>query len=218
MTEWKVPAGSGIHGDAALALAATAAVAGALGRVLGPGRTRVRSRGRRRRGPGAPTTTACTRRSSAACVLTRAGGSALEAERVGVDPGRIDESLLVVDGGALEPGSGAPDQPGAARERGAPSRRGSSRRSAAAATRRSWSSSAREAGPGRPGPGQRRVVDLVRAAGGAARPLGAGRLVAVWAPPGARGPGRREAVKAALQAAGLKPLAVRVDLRGLELD
>ncbi len=68
------------------------------------------------------------------------------------------------------------------------------------------------------GPGQRRVVDLVRAAGGAARPLGAGRLVAVWAPPGERGPGRREAVKAALQAAGLKPLAVRVDLRGLELD
>jgi hypothetical protein len=61
-------------------------------------------------------------------------------------------------------------------------------------------------------------VDLVRAAGGAAWRLDGGRLVAVWAPPGERGPGRREAVETALKAAGLKPLAVRVDLRGLELD
>ena len=59
----------------------------------------------------------------------------------------------------------------------------------------------------------------MRGAGGAARLAAAtGRLVAVWAPPGSRGPGRREAVEAALKAAGLKPLAVRVDLRGLELD
>ena len=152
-------------------------------------------------------------------MLTRGRGGALEAERLGVDPGRIDESLLVVDAGSARggrvarrtrPGRRAPrrSSPGRIVEalrggryeevvdlarRGAWSRTASGRGSAG-----SWSSCARRAGP----PGR----------------SGAGRLVAVWAPPGSRGPGRREAVKAALQAAGLKPLAVRVDLRGLELD
>jgi hypothetical protein len=59
---------------------------------------------------------------------------------------------------------------------------------------------------------------VVRAAGGAARTLPQGRLVAVWAPPGSRGPGRGEAVREALKGAGLKPVAIRVDLRGLEVD
>jgi hypothetical protein len=62
------------------------------------------------------------------------------------------------------------------------------------------------------------VLDLVRKAGGAAHALPQGRLVAVWAPPGSRGPGPGEAVREALKAAALKPVAIRVDLRGLEVD
>ena len=78
---------------------------------------------------------------------------------------------------------------------------------------------AREAGQGAVTvPGAQRVLDVVRAAGGAARSLPQGRLVAVWAPPGSRGPGRGEAVREALKAAGLKPVAIRVDLRGLDVQ
>ena len=69
-----------------------------------------------------------------------------------------------------------------------------------------------------PVPGAQRVLDVVRGAGGAARSLPQGRLVAVWAPPGSRGPGRGEAVREALKAAGLKPVAIRVDLRGLDVE
>jgi hypothetical protein len=38
-------------------------------------------------------------------------------------------------------------------------------------------------------------------------------MVSVWATPG-----KRSGVEAALQAAGFKPVAFRLDLRGLEID
>ena len=62
----------------------------------------------------------------------------------------------------------------------------------------------------------RTVVDSVARAGGAAWPCG--RLLAVWAAPGARSDGPREAVEAGLQAAGLRSFPARVDLRGLEVE
>jgi hypothetical protein len=150
-------------------------------------------------------------------VLTRGAGGSLESERLDVDPGRIDESLMVVDAGETpEAGTGAGVEPagegGAALTGRIVEALGSGRYEEVVDL------VAEEASSVAVGPGQRRVVDLARAAGGAARPLREGRLVAVWAPPGARGPGRREAVQAALQAAGWKPLAVHLDLRGLELD
>jgi hypothetical protein len=75
-----------------------------------------------------------------------------------------------------------------------------------------------QAGDEPPSTASGRILERVRAAGGAARTLPQGRLVAVWAPPGSRGPGRGEAVREALKAGGLKPVAIRVDLRGLEVD
>ena len=214
VTEWKVPAGSGIEGGAALALATTAAVSRALGREdqateLVALAREVAERAGRTDEHGLHAAL------FGGVVLTRGRAGALEAERPAIDPGRIDESLLVVDGGAPEAaGGGETSPPG----------RSASRTGPIVEALRSGRYEdvvdllAEDLGAGDVGPGQRRVVELVRAAGGAARPLGTGRLVAIWAPPGSRGPGRREAVEAALKAAGLKPLAIRVDMRGLELD
>ena len=216
VSEWKVPAGSGIEGGAALALATTAAVSRALSREdqateLVALAREVAERAGRTDEHGLHAAL------FGGVVLTRGRAGALEAERPAIDPGRIDESLLVVDGGAPEAagdGKASPPGPSALASRTGP---------IVEALRSGRYEDvvellAEEPGAGDAGPGQRRVVELVRAAGGAARPLGTGRLVAIWAPPGSRGPGRREAVEAALKAAGLKPLAIRVDLRGLELD
>lgn len=217
-TEWKLPAGSGIHGDAALALAATAAVSAALGQAREPAALVTLAREAAERA-GRRDDHGLHAALFGGVVLTRASAGGVEAERVAVDPGRVDEALLVVDAGALE-SPGALEGPG---EAGAAEGNDTAAARIAEALRTGRYLEvvelvAREPGQGGEGPGQRRIVDLVRAAGGSARPLGAGRLVAVWAPPGERGPGPREAVQAALQAAGLKPLAVRIDLRGLEID
>jgi len=216
VTEWKVPAGSGIEGGAALALATTAAVSRALGREDEPARLIALAREVAERA-GRTDDHGLHAALFGGVVLTRGRAGALEAERPAIDPGRIDESLLVVDGGAAEAAGGAeasPLGPSASASRTGPIvealRCGRYEDVVALLAEEPRASDA--------GPAQRRIVELVRAAGGAARPLGTGRLVAVWAPPGLRGPGRREAVEAALKASGLKPLAVRVDLRGLELD
>jgi hypothetical protein len=216
VTEWKVPAGSGIQGEAALALAVTAAVSRAVGREAEPEELVALAREAATRA-GRPDEHGLHAALFGGVVLTRGSASSLEAERLGVDPGRIGESLMVVDAGESPAGGSAPEA-------------GAVGHGAVALTGRIVEALgsgryeeivglvAEECEGAAVGGARRRLVDLVRGAGGAARPLGEGRLVAVWAPPGARGPGRREAVQAALQAAGLKPLAVRVDLRGLELD
>jgi hypothetical protein len=215
VTEWKLPAGSGVDGDSALAVAATAAVARAHGRELDPAELlRLAREASRRAG----------RRDEdghhealwGGVVLTKGSGPALTARAVDADPGRIDESLLLVDAGeaGIEPTRAADVRSGGLME-GVVAAIGAGRSDELVAL---LGQEAREAGGEDCSPGARRVLDLVRTAGGAARALPQGRLVAVWAPPGARGPGRGEAVREALKAAGLKPVAVRVDLRGLEID
>ena len=218
ITEWKLPAGSGVDGDSALALASAAAVARAMGKQPGPdelvrlAREAARRAGRRDEDGHHPALWG-------GVVLTRGTGSTLEASPLPVDPGRVEEALLLVDSGEATAHGIDPTPP-----RGA---EGGLTEQVAAALVGGRSEElvgllAEEAGGalGRPsgGPAVERVVELVRAAGGAARPLPRGRLVAVWAPPGARGPGRGEAVRDALKGAGLQPLRVRVDLRGLEVD
>jgi hypothetical protein len=78
----------------------------------------------------------------------------------------------------------------------------------------------RRRGPNWPPAEWESVAGLVREAGCAARPCGAGEggLLAVWAPPGAREPGRHEAVLLAAKAAGLRLFPARVDLRGLDVE
>ena len=216
VTEWKLPAGSGVDGDSAMAVAATAAVARILERKLEPQELlRLAREASWRAG----------RRDEdghhgalwGGVVLTEGAGDSLAAKALGVDPGRIEEALLLVDAGEA---GGEPARPPAVRSAGL-----MERVVAALVAGRSEELVAllgEEAGEAReepvPGPGAQRVLDVVRAAGGAARSLPQGRLVAVWAPPGSRGPGRGEAVREALKAAGLKPVAIRVDLRGLEVD
>jgi galactokinase/mevalonate kinase-like predicted kinase len=58
-----------------------------------------------------------------------------------------------------------------------------------------------------------RIVESARSRGGAASPCGDGRIVAVWSPVE-----RREAVLEAVRRTGSRPLACRVDLRGLEVE
>jgi shikimate kinase len=198
VTEWKLPAGSGVDGDSALAVAATAAVARILGRSLEPQELlRLAREASRRAG----------RRDEdghhealwGGVVLTEGAGDSLAAKALRVDPGRIEEALLLVDAG--EAGA-EPARPPAVRSAGL-----MERVVAALVAGRSEELVGlfgEEAGEAREGPvpvpGAQRVLD------------------AVWAPPGSRGPGRGEAVREALKAAGLKPVAIRVDLRGLEVD
>jgi D-glycero-alpha-D-manno-heptose-7-phosphate kinase len=69
--------------------------------------------------------------------------------------------------------------------------------------------------PGVSSPEIDRIKEAAASAGGAAKVCGAGGggMVSVWATPG-----KRTGVEAALQAAGFKPVAFRLDLRGLEID
>ena len=211
VTEWKLPPGSGVDGDAALALAATAALARAVGREAQPhelvalAREAARRAGRTDEDGHHPALWG-------GVVLTRGTTGGLAAEPLGVDPGRIEESLLLVDPG---------EDPAAEDEQAARPPVLTTERVAAALLAGRCDEVVgllgEEAGSVL-GPAAARAVAIVRGAGGAARRLDAGRLLAVWAPPGARGPGRGEAVREALKTAGLRPLAIRVDLRGLEVD
>jgi galactokinase/mevalonate kinase-like predicted kinase len=135
-----------------------------------------------------------------------------------VDPARIEESLLLVQ---AEP----PGIPGRADPRVLRDVAGLVRAALAAGRfedvaalwAEEWES---RRGPGWPSAEIEKVARVVRDAGGAVRPCGAGEggLLAVWAPPGERGPGRREAVVGAAKAAGLRLFPARVDLRGLDVE
>jgi len=69
--------------------------------------------------------------------------------------------------------------------------------------------------PGVSSPEIDRIARAAASAGGAAKVCGAGGggMVSVWATPG-----RRDAVEKAIAAEGFKPVAFRLDLRGLEVD
>jgi hypothetical protein len=214
VTESKIAPGSGLDGEAALALAIVAAAARALDCDPGPdGLVRLAREAAAR--AGRPVNEGYHEALWGGAVVTRGTGEQLTAEPLQADPGRIEESLLLVDVGAgltaPEPRAGNPPA--------------TDRLLAALVAGRfeeavDWLT---EEWGGEPGPSAAerpdlRVVAIVRGAGGAARPLGEGRLVVAWAPPGARGPGRREAVQGALRGAGLRLVPFRLDLRGLELD
>ena len=213
VTEWKLPQGSGVDGDAALALAATAALARAAGRATPPeelvalAREAARRAGRTDEDGHHPALWG-------GVVLTRGTTGGLAAEPLAVDPGRIEESLLLVDPGE-DPAAGDEQ---AARPSGLTAERVAAALVAGRCDEVVGLLGEEAEGGSVLGPAAARVVAIVRGAGGAARRLDGGRLLAAWAPPGARGPGRGEAVREALKTAGLRPLAIRVDLRGLEVE
>jgi len=156
----------------------------------------------------------------------------VRAERLATDPARIEESLLLVDAGVTrfsginnwEVFKGQIDG-----DEGV--RRSLSEIVAAARALKDalvahayaevvplmaaeWAARKRLA-PGVTSPEIDRIAEAAESAGGAAKVCGAGGggMVSVWATPG-----RRAGVEAALHGAGFKPIAFRLDLRGLEID
>jgi D-glycero-alpha-D-manno-heptose-7-phosphate kinase len=212
VTQSRVPEGSGLGEEVALGAAVAGAAARALERELSPEEiaqlgSEAETRGREVTGGLQAAFTAVY----GGVVAVHAGASGPRAERLAVDPARIEESLLLVE--ATSPQSAAP----AAVARDVAGRvlqalRDGRFEDVVALWAEEWD--AREGG----GPVPDRVEEVVREAGGALRAQGAGRVLAAWAPPGARGPGRREAVLAAAKAAGLRLFPARVDLRGLEVE
>lgn len=237
-TQSKVPAGSGLGGSSALAVAIAAAAARATGRELSPDGLWPIVRDAEARGIGVPTGVQDYHAALHGGVLAlHLEAGAIRVERLPTDPGRVEECLLLVDGGATrfsginnwDVFKGQID--GDTRVREALSRIAAVAgrvREALVASRfaevadliaEEWEARKRLA-PGVTTPDIDRIVEVVRASGGAAKACGAGGggVVAVWSTPGERSAGRREAVTGALKAAGFRAFPARVDLRGLEVE
>ncbi len=238
VTQSRVAEGSGLGSSSALAVAVAAAVSAARGGAIDPDRLWPRLRDAEARWLGRPTGPRDYQpalRGGALALHLEPGQ--VRVEPLAADPARVEESLLLVDSGA--PGPDRPHDWELVRGQidGDPGIRGGLATLAATAGAtcaalvegrfedvvdlfaREWEAR-QQLAPEVTTPEIDRVVAVVGAAGGAAKPCGAGggRVVAVWAPPGPRGPGRREAVQGALTEAGFGVFPARVDLRGLEVS
>jgi D-glycero-alpha-D-manno-heptose-7-phosphate kinase len=237
-TQSKVPAGSGLGGSSALAVAVAAAVVRAIGRDLDHEGIWPIVRDAEARCIGVPTGVQDYLAALHAGVLAvHLEAGAVRVERLRTDPARVEESLLLVDAGLTrfsginnwDVFKGQIDADKGVREALATIAALAGRvREALLAERfeevavlmaEEWTARKRLA-PGVTTPDIDRIAEAALAGGGAAKVCGAGGggVVAVWAPPGARGPGRREAVEKSLQAAGFRVFPARVDLRGLEVE
>ncbi len=237
-TQSKVPAGSGLGGSSALAVAVAAAVARAVGRELDNDGLWPIVRDAEARCIGVPTGVQDYHAALHGGVLAlHLEAGAVRVERLRADPARVEESLLLIDAGVTrfsginnwDVFKGQIDGDPTVREAlAAIGAIAVKVREALLAEQfeavseliaAEWEARKRLA-PGVTTPDIDRIAEAARAGGGAAKVCGAGGggVVAVWAPPGARGPGRREAVETSLKAAGFRVFPARVDLRGLEVE
>lgn len=237
-TQSKVPAGSGLGGSSALAVAVAAAVARAVGRELDKDGLWPIVRDAEARCIGVPTGVQDYHAALHGGVLAlHLEAGAVRVERLRADPARVEESLLLIDAGITrfsginnwDVFKGQIDGDPTVREAlAAIGAIAVQVREALLADQfeavseliaAEWEARKRLA-PGVTTPDIDRIAEAARAGGGAAKVCGAGGggVVAVWAPPGARGPGRREAVEKSLEAAGFRVFPARVDLRGLEVE
>jgi D-glycero-alpha-D-manno-heptose-7-phosphate kinase len=216
-THSRVPAGSGLAEAAALALAVAASAAQATGRHLGPDAlAEVAAEAvRRATGSGAGLQAALAAALHGGVVAVHLVDGAPRSSRLTMDPGRVEESLLLVDAGSgplAAPAAGDEGDAGAA-----------ARLAEALSAHRyddvptlidaEWEAR-RSRAPGAASPEIDRVVEAARAHGGAARASGGtAGLVTAWCPPR-----RRPALEAALRASGARLLSFRLDLRGLEVE
>jgi D-glycero-alpha-D-manno-heptose-7-phosphate kinase len=238
VTHSRVPAGSGLGGSSALAVTIAAAAARYAGRELDEDRL-----------------WPIVRDAEAQCIRVPTGvqdyhaaihGSVLgvhlepgvvKVERLAVDPGAVEECLILVDAGATrfsginnwDVFKGQIDGDARVREAlGAIAAVAVRVRQALVEGRYAdaapllaleWEARKRLA-PAVTTPDVDRIADAALRAGGAAKVCGAGGggMVAVWAAPGARGHGERERVLESLAQAGFRPVPFRVDLRGLEVS
>ena len=238
VVESRVPPGSGLGGSSALAVAIAAAASRAVGRPLeGEGLVAL-VRDAEAQSIGIPTGV----QDYWAAVHGGILGVALEpggprAERLAADPGRVEESLLLVDAGAtrfsgvnnwevfkrrIDGDAGVTKALGdiaAVALRVRDSLQAHRYEDVAGLMAEEWEARKRLA-PGVTTPEIDRIAEAARSVGGAAKVCGAGGggIVAVWAPPGARGPGMREAAAKAVLAAGFRPMPFRIDRRGLEAE
>jgi D-glycero-alpha-D-manno-heptose-7-phosphate kinase len=233
VTQSRVPAGSGLGGSSALAVAVVAAAARAVGRDLDPDHMWPVVRDAEAQNMGVPAGMQDHLAAIHGGVLgIHLDPGAVRAERLATDPARVEESLLLVDAGVTrfsginnwEVFKGQIDgDEGVRRSLGEIVAAARALKDALAAHRYAdvvplmaaeWAARKRLA-PGVTSPEIDRIAEAAQGAGGAAKVCGAGGggMVAVWAPPG-----RREPVESAVKAAGFKPVPFRVDLRGLEIE
>jgi len=231
----RVPAGSGLGGSSALAVAIAAAASRAVGRPLEGEALVTLVRDAEAQAIGVPTGV----QDYWAAVLGGAVSVALDpggprAERLPAEADAVEASLLLVDAGvtrfsginnwevfkkridgdaavtrALDTIAGLASRVGRALESGR-------YQDVAGLMAEEWEAR-RGLADGVTTPEIDRIVETARSVGGAAKACGAGGggVVAVWAPPG---PGGRETVAEALGAAGFGLMPFRVDLRGLAVD
>ena len=217
-THARLPEGTGLADGPALAVALAGALAAALDRRLPPGEIeRLAGEAARRAGVASAETGAEATAARGRAVVFEGGPAGPRVTPLRVDPARVEECLMLLDTraeAATAPPPSADTAPSviAALQDGR-------LEALVDLWAEEWAAGERQQA-GWPAPEASRLAGLVQAAGGAVRLLGGGRgrILAVWAPPGARGPGRREAVREALRAAAVATFPVRVDLRGLEVE
>jgi D-glycero-alpha-D-manno-heptose-7-phosphate kinase len=233
ITQSRVPAGSGLGGSSALAVAVAAAAARALGRDLEGEKLWALVRDAEAQAIGVPTGVQDYLAAMYGGVLgIELEPGAVRAVRLATDPGRVEESLLLVDAGATrfsginnwEVFKGQIDGEVRVRDALAEIASAATRLREALASHRyeqvpglvaaEWEARKRLA-PGVTSPEIDRIVEIARAEGGAAKVCGAGGggMVAAWV-----SPGPRVRVEAALRAAGFRVVSFRLDLRGLEVE
>jgi galactokinase/mevalonate kinase-like predicted kinase len=228
-TQARVPFEAGLGSAGALAVALAAAAARATGRPLPT--EALAAFAIHGEGPAAPACGLATVRGGV--VVARVGTSPSGGERLPVDPGRVEECLLLVD-----PASASMGPEATAGEAGHPEPERAALEEIAALARHmrealvggrygeipALVAAEHEARlrllPGEARPALVRLAALARENGGAARACGPGpgSLALVWAPPGERTRGPMEQVQAALKAAGYRSFPCRMDLRGLEVE
>jgi hypothetical protein len=203
VTQTRVPEDAGLGTTGALQVAISAALGQDGGEIL---RTAPASRGEE--GEVADSDRHAALFGGAHALWTR--GGARSVGRVRTDPARLEECLLLAD-----PGPGESFAPSVVRSPAAGRVVEALETGAYGEVAALLAEVHRARFLGAP-PALQALAVAIERAGGAAWPCG--RLVAVWAEPGARSPGPREAVVLALKEAGVRSFNARVDLRGLEVE
>jgi D-glycero-alpha-D-manno-heptose-7-phosphate kinase len=233
VTESRVPAGSGLGGSSALAVAVAAAASRAAGRDLDADALWPVVRDAEAQSIAVPTGVQDYLAAIHGGILgIHLEPGRLRVEKLQTDPGRVEESLLLVDAGVTrfsginnwDVFKGQIDGDEGVRSALAEIVTAAARVREALVAHRydevgalvalEWAARKRLAS-GVTTPEIDRIAEIAAAHGGAAKVCGAGGggMVTVWALPG-----RREKAEAALQQAGFKAIRFRLDLRGLEVE
>ena len=221
-TQLRVPAGSGLGGETALAVALVGALARAAGRAPGAEEAH--------RLAGGVVAAATQRAAAPVDVFAARHGGCVAAgdagpESLHVDPAAVEECLMLVEASESR---GPADGPTAAVPE-APDLDGLGERVRLALVARrfdelaraldeDWCSKAARAGWETPERG--RMAALLRPSGAGLRACGGGQgsVLAIVAPPGERAPGPREAAVRAAREASVRLFPARVDLLGLDVE